>query len=91
MHKTFKSLRDLVKGDGCTASPELWYHESCLEHDKDYTTHRDEFGALLTRSKADARFLKNMKKASPNWLIRYTLPYLYYFAVRIFGATHWDK
>lgn len=86
-----KALRDLVSGDGCTSAPELWFHSACMIHDQDYETKIDEDGNSITRKQADERFLQNMKKASPNALVRITLPYLYYAAVRIFGGSYWDN
>lgn len=85
------NLRGLIRGDGCTSAPELWFHEACNEHDWDYTTHRDESGNRITRLDADNRFLKNMRQASPNWFVKNTLPFLYYGAVRLFGSTYWES
>lgn len=87
----YKALRALVKGDGCTASPDLWFHDACMEHDRDYATRRDEKGYFISRFKADNRFLRNMRKAAPNWLIRNTLPFVYYAAVRVFGSAFWSN
>ena len=89
MREQYKALRALVKGDGCTASPDLRIYDACLEHDRDYTTRRDEKGRILSRFKADNRFLHNMRKAAPNWLVRNTLPFVYYAAVRVFGGAFW--
>lgn len=83
------NLRGLIRGDGCTSAPELWFHEACNEHDRDYTTHRDEKGILIKRIHADNRFLRNMRNAAPNWIVRNTLPFMYYAAVRVFGGAFW--
>lgn len=91
MQKQYAALRALIKGDGCTASPDLWFHSACVEHDRDYTAHYDENGRQLSRLRADNRFLRNMRKAAPNWLIRNTLPFLYYGAVRVFGGAFWRR
>lgn len=87
----WKQIRSLAKGDGCTSSPDLWFHDACEDHDDDYRFHVDEDGNPLTRLQADNRFLANMRKASPNFLIRNTVPFLYYLAVRLFGWNYWDK
>lgn len=90
MRKQYAALRSLIQGDGCTASPELWFHDACMEHDRDYGTRRDERGNFISRFQADNRFLRNMRKAAPNWLIRNTLPFIYYGAVRLFGGAYWE-
>ena len=89
MREQYKALRALVQGDGCTASPDLWFHDACTEHDRDYSVQLDENGRKLSRFKADNRFLRNMRKDAPNWIIRNTLPFVYYAAVRVFGGAFW--
>ena len=91
MGTKWEQLRALVSGDGCTSSPELWFHEACETHDDDYRFHMDEEGKELTRLEADNRFLKNMRAAAPNWWIRNTIPFLYYTAVRVAGGAFWDR
>lgn len=85
----YAALKALVKGDGCTSAPDLWFHRACMEHDADYAIKIDEFDRPITRLQADNRFLTNMRKDAPNWIIRNTLPFLYYAAVRIFGFAYW--
>ena len=87
----YKALRALVKGDGCTASPDLWFYDACNIHDCDYLYHHDEHGRILSRLAADNRFFHNMRKDAPNWIIRNTLPFVYYGAVRVFGGAFWRK
>jgi len=60
-----------------------------MEHDKDYATRRNEKGIFISRFQADNRFLRHMRKDAPNWVIRNTLPFLYYAAVRVFGGAFW--
>lgn len=97
--KTDQTMRDklrarwrAVRGDGCTNSPELSYHQCCLRHDADYTTGADENGLAITRAKADARLFKCMKESGVTPIVgKFLLPALYWSAVRLFGGSHWKK
>ncbi len=82
----------LVKGDGCTSAPDLWYADCCARHDADYTTGTDETGRRISRAAADARFRACMQRtAAPLPISRRLLPWVYWAAVRVFGWRHWKR
>lgn len=82
----------LIAGDGCSSSPELWYHQCCTEHDRAYAMHCDETGRPITRAEADAAFLRCMQASGRLGPIgRLFLPRLYWAAVRLFGRQYWQS
>ena len=81
-----------AKPDGCTASPELWYHACCNRHDLDYMTGRDERGQVISRFEADRRFFRCMRQAGKSLPVRgLVLPAVYFLAVRVAGWWWWNR
>ncbi len=81
-----------VKGDGCTASPDLFYGECCRNHDADYELGVDENGNKISRFKADNRLFNCMKKKGKTPVIgRFIVPVIYWSFVRTFGWKFWGK
>jgi hypothetical protein len=80
-----------AQADGCTLSPELWYHRCCLNHDRAYTTGTDQAGHQITRAEADRRLYRCMAHKGRGWPLRGRLiPAIYYLAVRLFGSRRWQ-
>lgn len=78
--------------DHCTAAPELFYSECCKQHDVEYSTGMDSDGKPLTRYQSDMAFLKCCKLRRKNYPITGLLiPWMYFFAVRLFGGRRWLK
>jgi len=85
-----RQLAAALQGDGCTASPDLFYRECCDEHDVYYRTGRDLGGEPITRAEADRRLRACMKRAGKTLIVgRWLLPWCYYGAVRLFGGAAW--
>ena len=87
--ENWKARWKAARTDGCSKSPDLWMHEDCDNHDRDYETHHDEDGNLLTRWQADVRLLKGARKSAPNWILKQTIPMFYFTVVRCFGWSRW--
>ena len=51
-----------LRGDGCTAVPDLTYSKCCRAHDADYRYAVNEEGEELTREEADKRLRECMMK-----------------------------
>ena len=83
------ALRGKVAGDGCTAAPELWYHDCCVEHDRTYATGEDAGGVHVTRAQADASFRACLRRCAPGIVSGLMLPWVYWLAVRAFGWRYW--
>lgn len=66
--------------DGCSNSPDFNFKDCCKTHDFHYRNFD------ITRFEADKELLKCIKKKG--WKV---LPYVYYYAVRLFGWMSWNK
>lgn len=79
-----------LKGDGCTAVPDLGFSEDCNKHDKDYRLGVDENGEKLSRWRADWRLFKNMlfNKKQPIPLRLVAAP-VFWLGVRVGGGGIW--
>jgi hypothetical protein len=87
-----RQLRRKATTNGCTASPELWYHRCCNRHDRDYATGADETGKPITRAQADARLFACMVEARSGWPVTGAIvPAIYWLAVRLFGRKFWKR
>ena len=88
-------LRELwraVRGDGCTAVPDLGFTECCNRHDADYRTHHDENGRRISRSRSDARlFLCMIRSKKHPHIARWTLATIFFTGVRMFGRNFWNR
>ena len=81
-----------LKGDGCTSSPDFWFHRCCNEHDIAYRTGKTVDGVEVTRAEADNQLFVCMKKRNKDPLIsKWILPALYWSAVRLFGRGAWKR
>lgn len=79
-----------LKGDGCTGAPDLWFSACCRDHDAAYTFGTDANGTPTTRKAADLALLRCTQAALTNRpAILRPLPWLFYFAVRLFGRFYW--
>jgi hypothetical protein len=67
--------------DGCTASPDAWWRDCCLEHDYIYANPDSGY----TRKEADQMLKACMKRKGA-----ILAPHVYYAAVRIFGDSYWN-
>lgn len=76
---------DDKRSDGCTNAPDLHYRPCCEQHDTDYTD------CAKTRAQADRDLRLCMKRRGLTWVGRYVLPWVYWAAVRLFGASHWRQ
>ena len=87
-----KELAAALNGDGCTASPDLFYRKCCDEHDIHYRTAQTLDGKPITRAQADNRLFVCMKKAGKTPILgRFIIPLIYWSFVRAFGRRHWNK
>lgn len=87
-----KALAWALKGDGCTAVPDLTYRQCCDEHDIHYVTGMTVEGTPITRFEADNRFFKCMKETGKTPIIgTHIIPAIYWVGVRIFGGGVWNK
>ena len=79
-----------LHGDGCTASPDLFYRACCDEHDVHYRTGKTVDGTVITRATADRRLFRCMKRAGKTPLLgRFLIPLVYWCAVRVFARRAW--
>lgn len=86
-----KSMAAALKGDGCTASPDLAYTRCCDEHDIHYRTGKTINGKPITRAQSDAQLRECMKRAGKTPVVgRWLLPWVYWSAVRLFGRQAWN-
>lgn len=84
-------LAQLVKADGCTSAPDFWFTNCCNQHDVFYRTGKDEHGNAITRAEADKRFRICLRADALTLPGRLFFPWLYWSAVRVFGARHWNR
>jgi hypothetical protein len=79
-----------IKGDGCTAVPDLHYASCCNKHDKAYRTGVNRKGRPTTRLKADLALASCImrEKSSPIFL-RILIAPTFFIGVRIFGGQFW--
>lgn len=76
--------------DGCSDSPEFFYHTCCEEHDIAYRTGKDEDGVPISRADADKQLFRCMREAGKTPIIgTHVLPAIYWTAVRLFGGKSW--
>ena len=86
-----KAYASILKADGCSNAPDLFYRSCCDEHDVAYRTGATVDGIELTRKEADERFLVCLKASGKTPILgTFILPYVYYVAVRLFGQAAWD-
>lgn len=85
----WRKLVSLVKADGCSSAPDLWFSDCCNCHDVYYRSGKDEHGFTLTRAQADRLFLRCLREASISTFGKWILAPIYYCAVRIFGGGCW--
>ncbi|HYC45382.1 MAG TPA: hypothetical protein VED01_07820 [Burkholderiales bacterium] len=85
----YELLAKLVKADGCSSSPDLWFRAACDEHDVHYRTGQDCDGNPITRAEADRRFLARMRECAISPLGRWILAPTYWLFVRACGWRHW--
>lgn len=79
-----------LRGDGCTAVPDLTYSKCCRAHDADYRYAVNEEGEGLTRAEADRRLRECMMKTGKTPVIgRFLLPWVFWLGVRVGGAGIW--
>ena len=84
------ALAQKLDGDGCSDSPDFFYRICCDAHDIAYRTGKDEFGDTITRSEADKRLFRCMKKEGVTPVLgKFILPVVYYGVVRIFAKKAW--
>ena len=83
-------IAELLKTDGCTSAPDLCFRDCCNGHDIAYRTGMDENGNPITRSQADARFLRCMTaKAMTDRNAAGIVAPVYFACVRVFGESMW--
>ncbi len=80
-----------IRGDGCTAAPDLTFANCCRQHDADYTLRHDQDGRPLTRAQADRRLRECMKREAATPIGRWVLSWAYWTGVRVAGWTRWGK
>lgn len=85
----YAALAQLVKADGCSTAPDLWFKDACDEHDVHYRTGCDCAGVAVTRADADRLFLTRLRECALSPFGRWFLAPTYYLAVRLCGARHW--
>ena len=86
-----REMAAALHGDGCTASPDLFYRPCCDEHDIAYRSGRDVDGNALTRAQADARLRRCMMRAGKTPIVgRWLLPWFYWLGVRLAGRRAWQ-
>lgn len=87
-----KALAWVLKGDGCTAVPDLTYKRCCDEHDIHYRTGNTVEGNPITRLEADNRLFQCMKETGKTPLLgTHIIPTIYWIGVRLFGGKIWDR
>lgn len=87
---TLRRVWQKIKTNGCTASPDLWFHECCDDHDRTYGSGLDRRGNPTTRWRADiALFRCIRRRRARNPLTGWIIPGIYWTAVRIFGGKFW--
>lgn len=86
-----KDAAKRLHGDGCSASPDLWFRICCDEHDVIYRTGKDADGKPVSRAGADWRLLRCIQRKSPLAKVYLgglsPLSYIYYAFVRIGGQS----
>lgn len=82
-------LSQLVKADGCSSAPDLWFADCCNCHDVHYRSGKDEHGFAITRKEADEQFLKCLRAHAVSPFGKWILAEVYYLAVRWFGSKSW--
>lgn len=79
-----------LKGDGCTAVPDLTYSKCCRAHDADYRFGVNENGDPITRAEADQRLRTCMAKTGKTPVIgRFLLPWVFWAGVRMGAGKVW--
>lgn len=90
IRKEMCALWKIATTDGCTSSPDWWYHECCNDHDRAYRTGVDRRGKPTTRAKADkALFLCMTRRRKGMPISGILIPSFYWLAVRLFGWRFW--
>lgn len=89
LSEQYKTAISLVKADGCSSAPDLWWHECCCIHDVHYRTGKDYEGKPISRSEADKKFRQCLKSDSKTFIGKHILCNVYWLAVRIFGKRHY--
>ena len=85
-----KEMAAALHGDGCTASPDLFYRRCCDEHDIHYRTGKTVDGEPITRAQSDKRLFQCMKKAGKTPVLgRFLIPLTFWFMVRVFARNAW--
>lgn len=74
-----------IMADGCTASPDFNFTDCCNVHDKDYAEQK------ISRWKADKKLRQCIGKKGIGFYKYRVLPWVYWGAVRVFGAKHYGK
>lgn len=82
-------LASLVKADGCSSAPDLWFSHCCNCHDVHYRSGKDEHGFPITRAQADKEFLRCLRASAISPFGKFILAEVYYLAVRWFGQRSW--
>lgn len=92
MGRRVTELWKAIKGDGCTASPDLFYKRCCNTHDRHYATHEHNNGAPITKAEADKRLFQCMRKAGKTPIVgKFIIPAIYWTAVTLFGGKFWKR
>lgn len=87
----YRALAKLVKADGCSSAPDLWFKECCDTHDVNYRTGEDCDGNPITRAQADKLFRQCLHKSAITPFGRYVLSWVYWGAVRAFGGRYYQQ
>jgi hypothetical protein len=81
-----------LKGDGCTAVPDLGFSACCDNHDRHYATRRHRNGKRISRVAADVALLRCMfRNRKVSVIKRLLLAPVFFAGVRLFGWMHWRK
>lgn len=86
----YEALARLVKADGCSSAPDLWFKPCCDVHDVMYRTGKNYKGEPVTRAQADKQFYQCLRKHAISIFGKYILAPMYYAAVRTFGGKYWQ-
>jgi hypothetical protein len=79
-----------IKGDGCTAVPDLGFTGCCNRHDKEYRTGADESCRKISRARSDYHLLHCIltDRRAPLWR-RLLIAPIFYLGVRLLGWKFW--
>lgn len=77
-------LNTILKPNGCTSAPDFHWRPCCDEHDLDYT-------GRVSRYAADKALLSCMRRTAQTFFGRNVLSYVYFLAVRFFGARFYGE